>query len=258
MWRSLASALREIQTYAFQLETVKQRYKAGQANPGWPAFLFAFGSPQIKAFEVMPKGGLEGLEALLVKAFAANAMPAGVPPLPEAARPGVDTGRPAWFTIRCVYDHPECGPLATTVVSDPSAPFQLAGFFDPEAPARPIRIMLPVDTTPAGLRKFDKNTAFVASDILCGQLKSLGKLSLGDLVRSVLPFPLHKDLSIDDSPCKDSQGNSQGTVCSLSIPIVTICALVLLIIIVSLLDFVFHWLPFFKFCFPLPGFKAKE
>ncbi len=49
-----------------------------------------------------------------------------------------------------------------------------------------------------------------------------------------------------------------GMMCSLSIPIVTICALLLLMIIVSLLDFVFRWMPYLMVCFPVPGFKAKE
>jgi len=48
----------------------------------------------------------------------------------------------------------------------------MAAYFDPDAPARPIRIGLPVDTTPAGLRKFDKNAAFVMSDTLCGQVQA--------------------------------------------------------------------------------------
>jgi hypothetical protein len=77
-------------------------------------------------------------------------------------------------------------------VSDPTEPFQLAGFFDPDAPARPIRIGLPLDTTPAGLRKFDKQTALVISDTLCGQLKRLKGITFGDLVRAVLPWPLHR------------------------------------------------------------------
>ena len=47
-------------------------------------------------------------------------------------------------------------------------------------------------------------------------------------------------------------------ICSLSIPIITICALILLIIIVSLLDFIFKWMPWFIACFPIPGFKAKK
>jgi hypothetical protein len=47
-------------------------------------------------------------------------------------------------------------------------------------------------------------------------------------------------------------------ICSLSIPIITICALILLIIIVSLLDIVFRWLPYLILCFPIPGLKGKK
>jgi hypothetical protein len=49
-----------------------------------------------------------------------------------------------------------------------------------------------------------------------------------------------------------------GMICSLSIPIITICALILLMIIVTLLDAIFFWMPYFIICFPLPGFKAKK
>ena len=87
----------------------------------------------------------------------------------------------------------------TAIVSAPTPPFQLAGFFDPDAPARPIRIALPIDTSPAGLRKFDKNTVFMVSDILCGQIDRVKALNLGDLVRSVLPWPFHKELSVPDT-----------------------------------------------------------
>ena len=86
-------------------------------------------------------------------------------------------------------------------------------------------------------------------------------LTFGDLVRSVLPWPLHKELSVPDTgPCT-AQGNPSlqlGMICSLSIPIITICALILLIIIVNLLDIIFRWMPYFIMCFPLPGFKAKK
>jgi phage baseplate assembly protein W len=114
----------------------------------------------------------------------------------------------------------------------------MAGFFDPDAPARPIRVALPIDTSPAGLRKFDKKAAFMISDILCGQIDRVKGLTLGDLVRSVLPWPLHKDLSVPDGgPCKQpGTGIPAGMICSLSLPIITICALLLLMIIVSLLD----------------------
>jgi hypothetical protein len=96
------------------------------------------------------------------------------------------------------------------------------------------------------------------SDLLCGQVQRMKGITLGDLVRSVLPFPLHKDLSVPAATPCSSGGASIGMVCSLSIPIITICALILLIIIVSLLDIVFRWTPYFLLCFPLPGFKGKE
>jgi hypothetical protein len=133
----------------------------------------------------------------------------------------------------------------------------MAAYFDSDAPARPLRIGLPIDTSPAGLRKFDKNTAFVMSDILCGQIKRMKGITLGDLIRNILPFPVHKDLSVPDGgPCKKG-GVGIGTICSLSIPIITLCALILLMIMVSVLDFIFKWMPFFIICFPFPKLEAK-
>jgi hypothetical protein len=74
----------------------------------------------------------------------------------------------------------------------------------------------------------------------------------------VLPWPLHKDLDPGDgAPCRDPSG-TVGMICSLSIPIVTLCALMLLLTIVVLLDVIFRWLPYFFLCFPLPRFRAKE
>lgn len=79
-----------------------------------------------------------------------------------------------------------------------------------------------------------------------------------DLVLSVLPWPFHKDLGMGSGgPCK-SGSIDIGMICSLSIPIITICALILLMIIVSLLDFIFRWMPYFIMCFPIPGLKGKK
>ena len=166
--------------------------------------------------------------------------------------------REGWYVMRLVYERPDCAPFEGTVISAATVPFQMAGFFDPDAPARPIRIGLPVDISPAGLRKFDKNTVFMMSDMLCGHLDRFRGITFGDLVLSVLPWPFHKDFNVKDKgPCKQ-QDMSLGVMCSLSIPIITICALILLTIIVSLLDFIFRWLPLFIVCFPLPGFKARK
>lgn len=186
-------------------------------------------------------------------------VPPNTPPLPLAAQmTKLDAREPLWFVIRFVFEQPNCEPLVLPLLSEASRPFQMASFFDPEAPARPIRITLPLDTTAAGLRKFDKNTAFMISDVLCGQMQRMGGLTFGDLIMSVLPWPLHKDLSVPDGGACEDGGDSFGMICSLSIPIITICALILLIIIVNLLDLIFRWIPFFIMCFPLPNFKGKE
>jgi hypothetical protein len=185
------------------------------------------------------------------------------PPLPFALQLrdalAANAGDAGWFVVRFVYARRDCGPLHPPLVSDPSQRFQLASFFDPDAPARPLRITMPMDTSPAGLRKFSKSTAFVLSDMLCGQVQRAKGLGFIDLVLSVLPWPLHKDLSVGaGGACKNGQEVNIGMICSLSIPIITICALILLMIIVSLLDFVFRWLPFFVICFPVPGLKGKR
>jgi hypothetical protein len=187
------------------------------------------------------------------------------PPIPFAAKLQRDaissniTSDPGLFVIRCVYQRCDCGPLYPAKLSRSSQQFQIASFFDPDAPARQIRITLPLDTTPAGLRKFSRNTAFQISDVLCGQVTRAKNMGFGDLVRSVLPWPFHKDLSADVgdlSPCQ-SGGVNIGMICSLSIPIITICAFILLMMIVLILDIIFRWIPYFIICFPLPKFKAK-
>jgi hypothetical protein len=58
-------------------------------------------------------------------------------------------------------------------------------------------------------------------------------------------------------PCK-SKGVQLGMICTFSIPIITICALILLMVIVLLFEFIFKWIPWFIVCFPLPGFKSKK
>ncbi|MEO7177231.1 MAG: hypothetical protein ABIW83_00155, partial [Allosphingosinicella sp.] len=166
-----------------------------------------------------------------------------------------DTGQ---FCVRFVHLNADCGPIHPPTLSQRSVRFELASFFDSDAPARPIRITLPTDTSPAGLRKHARGTAFVLSDMLCGQVQRAKGLGFIDLVLQVLPWPLHKEIDTGDGGgCKNANGIDIGMICSLSIPIVTLCALILLMIIVALLDFIFRWLPFLAFCFPVPKLKGK-
>ena len=145
----------------------------------------------------------------------------------------------AWFVARCVYRRPRCGVNAVPLVSDPTEPFQLASIFDANAPARPSQVALPLDTTPAGLRRHDKSVAFTISDELARQMariKGLKELTEGEV---------------------GDPGIGLGFICSLSIPIITLCAFIVLMIFIALLNIIFWWLPFFKICFPIPV-PAKE
>jgi hypothetical protein len=290
---SLREALRLIGSSESKLDEVTTPYDREDATKAaaWPPFIFPLADPVL--FSSAPRlangtsplttadfveqeetiaenndppkqallDGVDKMTALVVRAMPKEA-DAPAPPPPLAAQMPLDpTMREGLFALRCVYERPLCGPIDPPQVSKPTAPFQMAGFFDPDAPARPIRIALPLDTSPAGLRKFDKNTAFMISDVLCGQIQRLKSLTFGDLVLSVLPWPFHKDLSAaapDAGACKSGGGMEIGMICSLSLPIITICALLLLIIIVFLLDIVFKWIPYFFICFPVPGLKGKK
>ena len=275
---SLIDALVAIDDWRLKLEGAKGSFslaETGTPPADWPNFAFPFADPwfgvllppEPTGFHVHPDDYLaEKLQARigalsgLVQAALAEAPPA-TDPLPDAALNTLVPGdmREGWYVMRLVYECPGCEPFHAPVVSAPTQPFQMAGFFDPDAPARPVRIGLPLDISPAGLRKFDKNTVFMLSDMLCGQIDRMKGLTLADLVLSVLPWPFHKDLNIPEKgDCKSADGDAIGVMCSLSIPIVTICALLLLMIIVSLLDFVFRWMPYFITCFPLPGFKGRK
>jgi hypothetical protein len=257
-------------------------------HPGWPPFHFVLAgldtnsvasgpflqlanlpsssSTEVAADPATPAvapeaNNVDRLTALVGRALVA-VQETNAPPLPFALQVrnalAATAGDPGWFVVRFVYQRRDCGPLHPPTLSAPTQRFQLASFFDADAPARPIRIALPLDTSPSGLRKFNKNTAFVLSDMLCGQVQRAKGLGFIDLVRSVLPWPLHKDLDVGSGgPCNDGSF-SLGMICSISIPIITICALILLIIFVFLLDIVFHWLPYFVLCFPVPKFKGKS
>jgi hypothetical protein len=167
-------------------------------------------------------------------------------------------GKGELFVIRFVHLNADCGPGHPPTLSERTDAFEMASFFDSDAPARPVRITLPMDTSPAGLRKHAKGTAFVLSDMLCGQVQRAKGLGFVDLVRQVLPWPLHKDINVGDGGGCKSGGLDIGMICSISIPIITLCALILLMIIVSLLDFIFRWIPWFITCFPVLGLKGKK
>jgi hypothetical protein len=173
----------------------------------------------------------ELLNDKLVHAAATARQRTPTPPADTAAAAGE-----AYYQVRCVYERPRCKHHVAAVVSAPSQPFQLAAFFDPDAPARPVAIRLPTDTSIAGLRKFPKNASVMLSSKLRQQMARVSDASLNDL---------------DEGNLGGEPSFNLGMVCTLSIPIITICALILLMIIVQLLNIVFWWLPYFKICLPV-------
>jgi hypothetical protein len=141
-----------------------------------------------------------------------------------------DTGET--FVIRCVYDRPLCREKRYWV-SQPSVPFQMASFFDPDAPVRPVRIPLP-DMSMSNLRRFKKGVGFIMSPDLQQKINGIGPAQVNML---------------------DSQNLIElglGFMCTFSIPIITLCAFILLLILVIILHLVFWWIPFFKICLPVP------
>jgi hypothetical protein len=271
---TLDVALRKVEEYRTKLENTTQMYtntsidtdpdpNIDTSNPPdpetWPITDLPFLITD-EDFDQLFDVSANGVTAL--EGWVRDALPTAIPlrtaTPPAAAAPPTRAGDPAYFIVRCVYEQPNCGPLHPPALSLPTLAFEPASFFDPEAPARPIRISLPIDSTPGGLRKYTKSVALMLSDQLACQKAQLGGMTLGDLVLSVLPWPLHKDLPAGATDCDTGDSGGIGLMCSLSIPIITICALLLLIIIVNLLDIIFRWVPFFILCFPLPNFRGKK
>ncbi len=247
-----------------------RKNKNTEAEYSWPGILFPLADPvhngPLPNLEVIdpsdsePDISHEKIEALtqLVGAAIPADLSRAAPDLTPFKELTSDR-RDGWFVLRCVFESPNCGPFQLPIVSESTVPFKMASFFDPDAPGRPVTIPMPLDVSPAGLRKFNKNTSFMISDMLCGKLKKMRKTTLGDLVLSVLPWPFHKDLPNpgDTKPCSKG-GTGFGMICSFSIPIVTLCAMILLIIMVTLFDIFFRWLPLLFVCLPIPGLKGKK
>jgi hypothetical protein len=163
---------------------------------------------------------------------------AALPPeRPPVTLPKFDSASGTRYVLRCVYERPQCHP-PVRVVGLPSRPFSVARFFDPDAPARPVRIPLPTDVSLAGMRKFKKSVGFLISKALHNKMEGItGKV---------------KSLIKDDSPSVSDGSGDFAYVCSFSIQIIFIVAFILLLMFVIILNFAFFWLAFFKICLPVP------
>jgi hypothetical protein len=168
----------------------------------------------------------------LIRAALPGTVPTGEIPA------GVDTPKleptgEAQYVIRCVYRRPACA--QPDLVGERSDAFSIAPVLDADAPARPVRITLPMGTGIKDLRKFRKSVGFLVSNQLRGQMNRITDLKKA----------LDGDLGSEEEW-------DLGMICQFSLPIITIVALMLLIVIVFLLNIVFFWVPFFRICLPIP------
>lgn len=186
----------------------------------------------------------EALSGWLRLAAPAPAPPAPPPtagggpadPRPRGPRaPKLDAGGTVEHVARCVYERPGCEPWHGPVLSAPTPRFRLAPFLDPDAPARDVHIALPIATGAKDLRQFRKSVSIALSEQLQAQMGRIGEL---------------KDVM--DGKRRDGEDLGVGLVCSFSIPIITLCALVVLMVFVLLLNIVFFWLPLLRVCLPVP------
>ena len=140
------------------------------------------------------------------------------------------------YFLRLVYEHDPCVP----VLSDPSPTFTFAKCFDPDAPARPVRIELP-SIKPKDLRKYKRGIGLQFSP------------ELNNVINRISPKMLQGDPLL---PADGIGANlSIAFICSFSISITFLVAIIVMFIFLILFNIIFWWLPFIRICFPIPTKK---
>lgn len=111
--------------------------------------------------------------------------------------------------------------------------FRVAAPFDPEA-SRPSMIQMPT-----------------LKDLKRGMANGVGFLSPPDVADTLRSMHPEKGLGEDLFGASKSGGLSM--ICSFSLPVITFCAMIMLMIIISILNIFFFWIPWVFSCIPFPG-----
>jgi hypothetical protein len=116
--------------------------------------------------------------------------------------------------------------------------FRVAAPFDPEA-SRPSLIQMPSLT-----------------DLKRGLAKGATMITPADTFNLINRLKLNKGVGPDTVP-EGEPGPSLGVqwICSFSLPVITLVAMILLMIMISLLNIVFFWMPWVRICLPFPKMK---
>jgi hypothetical protein len=165
----------------------------------------------------------------------------GAPPAVPEELSGMIVARPATVdaaklddrhVLRLVYEHEPCAPL----LSKPSVVVRLAGVYDPDAPARKVRIQVP---DPINMRRFKRGVA----------------IEMPPNLRKILDGVTPKVLK--EEPLEEGSDWGIGMICSFSFQIFMILSFIIAFIFLILLNIAFWWLAFIKICFPIPMKKSQ-
>jgi hypothetical protein len=139
------------------------------------------------------------------------------------------------YRLRAFVRVREDGPCAPDLVwSDYSEPFTIAPWYAP-SDAPPAVIPLPDAMDRNALKKLKPNVAFAVPK------------KLADFMNGNDPKKL-----VSGDGNDGASGIELDWICSFSIPIITLCAFIVLNIFLSLFDLIFRWTMFIKVCIPVP------
>jgi hypothetical protein len=193
-------------------------------NAKGPGFAASWTVPAGEAFRRDLK---EALRALLNRKL--DALTAGV---------GRFERRGALYQVRAFARVKRCDACPPDLVwSAPSAPFAIVPWYE-DGGGAPVKVQLP-SAKLADLSKLKPNVAFEVpssvQDLLGGmKVKTPMEIQPGSL-----------KLGLD-------------WICGFSIPLITLCAFIVLSIFLMLLNIIFWWLPFIKICIPIPTASRSE
>ncbi len=118
--------------------------------------------------------------------------------------------------------------------SDYTEPFLIAPWHDRNSRVPPARVALP-DITSRNVKDFKPNVAFAVPPAL----------------QALLAGNSPKDF-LENKASEKQPGFDLGWICSFSIPVITLCAFILLNIVLSLFNLFMQWLAYVKICIPFP------
>ena len=146
--------------------------------------------------------------------------------------------RGALYQVRAFVRVKRCDACPPDLVwSAPSAPFAIVPWYE-DGGAPPVKVQLPS----AKLSELSKLKPNVAFEVPASVQDLLGGMKI-------------------KTPMEVQSGNLKlglDWICGFSIPLITLCAFIVLSIFLMLLNIIFWWLPFIKICIPIPTVSRSE